>query len=857
MLAAVGLSSAWWLPSLLQLLDSYWSLSWEERDQRASVFGMVIGGISAVLSVASIWQSRRSYADVNAAAEVLPVAAGRVGVLPRMKVLSAGRARVHEALPLPVDYGRARRRHWVPWQAAGDLLDSDLPLFVDRNASQEVAKWMRPARRKGGFLLLVGTSSVGKTRLLYDIARRELGDFLVLVPDLGDGAAVNALAEAGPPGPVVVWLDELQRFLSGPYFVPDGTVGQVPVSAGALRRLLDGDTPVIVLATLWPNYLDQLRATDTDDKGATKSRYPAAADVLALRTKQLRVDTFSEEEKRLARELGIRDPRLAAAADGVDFNVTETLAGAPRIMQRYREAPLTRQAVVHAAVDARRLGIQGPLSRELLREASRGYLVDVHPDDTWFGDAVAELTRTDRREDAATAPLQTIPTADHRGIIGYTVTDYLLQQLLCERRSELLDSITWNAFIDYVHEADDRHRLATHAWQRLQYHHAERLYRTLADRAADAAVRLANLLTEQGRTDEAVTTLRPHADAGDSEAAEGLAELLLDRDEFQELFTRADAGDIEAAVLLADTLVHSPWAGPDTVDDAVALLSPYADKDLYAALVTAELLVDHDRDDEAATLLRPYADDGEAEAAAELAEILLRQDRMEELYTRADAGDVEAAAALAKRLADEGMVDEGLALLRPHADAGEDSAVFELGKLLAKQGRIKELRARADAGDSCAAYELAHLLAMQEREEELRARIDAGDSYAAVMLDALLVKQGKADEAIALLRARVAAGDSQAVVRLSDLLVRQGRVDQAIAVLRDHVNAGDSSVASGLARLLAEQDEQQLLWREVHAGNRFAFHPLIELIRKAGRSQEADQLLVWGVSSDGSPARPW
>jgi hypothetical protein len=79
---------------------------------------------------------------------------------------------------------------------------------------------MKQARIQGGFLLLVGTSSVGKSRLLFETARQQLGDFRVLVPDLGDGGVVNEVAKTTPPEPVVVWLDELQRFLAGPQFRP-------------------------------------------------------------------------------------------------------------------------------------------------------------------------------------------------------------------------------------------------------------------------------------------------------------------------------------------------------------------------------------------------------------------------------------------------------------------------------------------------------------------------------------------------------------------------------------------------------------------------------------------------------------
>ena len=132
---------------------------------------------------------------------------------------------------------------------------------------------MREARQDGGFLVLVGDSSVGKTRLLYETARDVLPDFAVLAPDLGDGNLVNSIAEATFPLPkLIVWLDELQRFLDGPYLTP----GSIPITATAVRHLLDAPTPVVVLGAMWLEHAAQLRATEPDPHTpGQRPRYPA------------------------------------------------------------------------------------------------------------------------------------------------------------------------------------------------------------------------------------------------------------------------------------------------------------------------------------------------------------------------------------------------------------------------------------------------------------------------------------------------------------------------------------------------------------------------------------------------------
>ena len=171
-------------------------------------------------------------------------------------------------------------------------LDQDLPAFVGRDRGAEIASWMRGARQHGGFLVLVGDSSVGKTRLLCETARDVLPDFAVLAPDLGDGDLVNSIAAAAFPLPkLIVWLDELQRFLDGPYLTP----GSTPITARAVRHLLDAPTPVVVLGAMWPEHVTQLRATEPDPHTpGQRPRYPGTADILSDgRVRQETLTSFS------------------------------------------------------------------------------------------------------------------------------------------------------------------------------------------------------------------------------------------------------------------------------------------------------------------------------------------------------------------------------------------------------------------------------------------------------------------------------------------------------------------------------------------------------------------------------------
>ncbi|MFT7873114.1 MULTISPECIES: hypothetical protein [Amycolatopsis] len=912
------MTAPWWLPPLQKLVGEYLRLGWSDKDQRASVIGMVIGGLSLlwsiVLGVAQMRQASRLAGTTSDpldprqdAGRRLRAHLGPTQGLPRMRSVSPRQARVHAAIEAPPQPGGpVRRVLWAPWRTSEPALDPNLPLFIERDLWPDVLRWVRQARQEGGFLLLVGTSSVGKTRLLFEAARHELGDYRAVIPDLGDGGLVNALAADGPREPLIVWLDELQRFLPGPYFTTDQATGHTPLTATAVRHLLDGDTPVVVLGTLWPDYAYQLRATTTDpDTQTTRRRYPQAVDILDLVTRHLTVSSFSDTEREAAARLAARDPRLATAVAHRDYNVTETLAGVPAILRRYREALPEHQAVIHAAVDARRMGIQSVLTIDLLRAAARGYLTAVHTDDAWFGQALPALTRSDRRDDAATAPLVTVADHERRTVVGYTVADYLLQDLLRLRRSELLPEATWLALAHHVHDPDDLQRLISNATRRMQYALAIRIGRIHGDtgdraaamRLADllveqgkldqaaallsiradndifAAMHLADLLVEQGKLDQAAALmsiradndmfaamhladllvrqgkldeLRARADNGDTHAAARLTNLLAEQGKLDELRTRADNGDTHAAIQLAEVLSEQ-----DKLDE----LRTRADNgDTHAAIQLAEVLSEQDKLDE----LRTRADNGDTHAAIQLAEVLSEQDKLDELRTRADNGDTHAAIRLARILSEQGELDQAEALLCVHADNGDRHAAIQLAIVLGERGKLdqaeKRLRLHTD-NDLFAAMQLANLLAEQGKLGELRARADNGDARAAWRLAKILAEQGKLDQAEALLRVYADNhNDGFAAMQLAELLAEQDKLDE----LRARADNGDARAASRLARILARQGVVDKLWQEIHAGTASP-EVLVAMLPDEdwGPDVDTQQLLRWGLNADGSIAQPW
>jgi hypothetical protein len=738
---------------------------------------------------------------------------GRQDRLPQMDETSALALGVHPAIDLP----RSPESAAAPGAETDSPLDQDLPTFVDRDNGEAITDWMRQARRRGGFLVIVGDSSVGKTRLLYETARNALPDFAVLAPDLGDGDLVNSIAAATFPLPkLIVWLDELQRFLDGPYLTP----GSIPIIATTVRHLLDAPTPVVVLGTMWLEHAARLRATEPDPHTPRqRSRYPRTADVLGDHRVHLKTLTsFSETEREAAAKLSSDDPRLAKALADSHYNVTEVLAGAPQLIARYEQASEEQQAVLNAAIDARRLGSQAPLTGTLLRAAARGYLCTLHPDDTWFPSALTELTRADRPQDRATAPLIPVLNEGKSEILGYTAADYLTQYANRERHYTRVPASTWDALTSHIRDPADAARLADSARNRLLYRYAIPLYRHAADAGdRDAADWLARLLEQRGDLDGAMQVLRARAGYGDGNATWRLAKLLARRGDLDELRIRADAGDGCAAEALA------------------GLLEQRGDLD------------------GATQVLRASADAGDGVAAFRLAELLARRGDVDGLRARADAGDGNAAWQLAELLAERGDRDEAAQMLDAATQIAQARGDWS-STLLAREptlgGGVDGLRASADAGDRYAAWQLAELLGERGDVDGLRARADADDRYAAEALAGLLEQRGDLDGAMQVLRAGADVGDGVAAFRLANLLGERGDLDG----LRARADAGDGNAAWQLAELLGERGDVDGLRARADAGDGYAADQLPRLLTRQGRGEEAEQLHRFGLTPDGSIA---
>ena len=135
-----------------------------------------------------------------------------------------------------------------------------LPTYVPREHDTELGSVVRAAAEgSSGIAVLVGGSSTGKTRACWE-ALRLLRDrpeqwrlWHPIDPTRPD-AALRELPSIGPH--TVVWLNEAQFYLNA----ADAGLGE-RVAAGLRELLRDpARAPVLVLATLWPQFWDGLTA---------------------------------------------------------------------------------------------------------------------------------------------------------------------------------------------------------------------------------------------------------------------------------------------------------------------------------------------------------------------------------------------------------------------------------------------------------------------------------------------------------------------------------------------------------------------------------------------------------------------
>ncbi|MGW1762024.1 hypothetical protein [Streptomyces mirabilis] len=703
-------------------------------------------------------------------------------------------------------------------------------------------------------VLIRGSSSTGKTRTAYEALRASVSDDFTLVYPT-DAARLSELLDADSARPrTVLWLNDAQDHFTG-------SAGEA--AADALLRRLDGPGPLIVIATLWPEYDDMLTARPSPG-GDDPHR-----NARALLTKVPRIhlpDSFTADLEAV-RAAADADPSLAAVLSLGSSDITQALSAAPDLVRHYeqpagREGPYG-QALISAAMDAHRLGDTTLLHLDFLKAAAPGYMTDAQradATDDWF-DGALRYARTKVKQIAA--PLQNAALDWGMGAQPDVVrlADYLQQHGGHTRRWLCPPESFWRAAYEHFH-AESLVRLGTAAHERHRINWAYRLHERAAEIGDQHVLMyLASKARREGYPARAEALYQQAAAAGSTDAAFQVAYLLERSDpaEAERLYQQlADEGSAGGMLALANrramsgdrdgaTQLYQQAADAGSTVGIVHLAQErMARGDLEGAKRLYELAVE--AGDVGALLNLTYLrdDEGDREGAERAAvQAVIAGDTNPVLvlsYRREAAGDREGAQRLYRHAADAGHLGFLLQLASHHRDAEED-------KEQNRQRAERLYQLIADAGNIMGLLQLGEMRRndgdLSGAEQFFQQAVDADCSVA--LSDLALIRLMAKDRLGArhLYQQAADAGESAPLSSLIWMWEEQEGVEAADRALAQAADAGNISAVLELAERRGGAGDrevaEQLYYRAADAGHPSAVLRLVLMRETAGDYEGAEQ----------------
>ncbi|UUU35733.1 hypothetical protein JIX56_41075 [Streptomyces sp. CA-210063] len=778
--------------------------------------------------------------------------------------------------------------------------------YARRRHDEVLAEVVRAAVAAGrsGMVVLVGSSSTGKTRACWEAVRALAGTGWRLwhpfEPTRADAALAN-LEKVGPQ--TVVWLNEAQHYLGDP-----NTGERV---AAALHSLLTDPerAPVVVFGTLWPEYVEKYTALPPPGAPDTHSRL---RELLSGRT-VIVPEAFDEAALDTARDLAAAGDELLRDALGrVEGHgrLAQDLAGGPELLRRYQQGTPSARALLEAAMDARRLGVGLHLPQAFLIDAAEDYFSDHDynyrsPD--WAEAAFAALaepvhgkqapltrtaTRPARRPPGGSVPAE-VTASVGRGT-AFRLADYLEQHGRAERWYLCPPASFWHSAHTHLTHAEDLTNLSLAAqqrWRRQWAHHLrQRALATDTSNRGPRLIRMAEVWEKSGDREIAEALAREAAADGSPYCLTSLAKARAkagDRKGAEALLLEASAaGDFDSLTFLLDL-----WERGEGPGRAETLLREVADAGNADALIHLASLRERAGDPEAAeAFLREAADAGRTHALLRLSYLRMEVGDHEGAETlahkaaaagdsmalsllaelREAAGDREGAEALAREAAADGDSTAASRIVERRENAGDHEEAETLALRTANAGSTEALdlllELREEAGDREGAETLAfraagaghawalHLLAEIRHAEgdhkgaELLAReaADANDPFALAMLAEIREDTGDCEEAETLAFRAAGAGNVFALPRLGLQRERSGNHEGADAFARKVSDAGYTMLLASLAQMRAragDRESAEILAHEAaSARDPDALVLLGELCEEAGNHERAEAL---------------
>ncbi|MGC4744778.1 hypothetical protein ACLQ28_03805 [Micromonospora sp. DT201] len=720
-----------------------------------------------------------------------------------------------------------------------------LPIYIRRQHDGDLEKVVDLALAgQSEIAVLLGNSSTGKTRSAWEQIQRLPTPWRLWHPAFPD----ELLAKLSGITPhTVLWLNELHRYICTDDIRRDETI------AGRLLEMLRDSSraPVLILGTLWHEY--RLRVAPAESLNDVRPQVRALVSEHFIPVPE----TFGQTELQLLADAASQDPRLAEAQTKAEQgHITQYLAGGPAQVERYLTADPSARAVLHAAMDARRLGWGPTLPTAFLVHAAQAYLTELQQDNLpgdWFDRALGYLLPMCRGARGPLSRVRAEPRAASEA--GYKLVDYL-EQYGKQNRSELCPPDQfWLAALCGDVASRDQAAMARAAYERDRIEAAHQLasaaaaggnaagvaaFAALIDRDEDreAALPYFRRAAENGDARSQVTVGVWHEDKGEWDTAEawyarandgknplalvGLASLESLRghpEKAEQLYEQAlSAGGAKAVEHQARHL-----ATQGAHDLALSLADrSYANGNTEALTGLAWTYISTDAD-RAFAVMEHALKLGFRGAINELI-ILATTTKNRELtvaycHLAEQLGNPDGLRVAGTILLRDGAERRGAGLLWRAFNGGVPWALFELGTLREKQGCTRKARRiyrrLAMMGETYAIVELAksyeragdHATAEKLAEEFERDPHPGGGDAGWEAIAEIRQERGDFRGAEALLQRLVAAGKKRALTMISDVRLGAGDTAGAIDILRRAIDSGVPSAKTSLAKLEATAND--------------------------------------------------
>lgn len=719
----------------------------------------------------------------------------------------------------------------VPGRTPGDFV---LPAYIERPHDAKTRRHLALLAEKEitGLVVIRGQSCTGKTRTAYEAVNRVFPEWGLVFPKDADSLLAVLAADAFERD-TILWLNEAQSFFYGKY-------GKV--AASALRRRLEDPGSALVIATIWPEYHRELTATPTPGQ---EDPYHHARELFA---QEFRIDvpaSFTDEALEGVRARAPEDASLSEALKTASGRVTQVLAAAPNLVDHYEHPSGASgpygKAVITAAMDARRLGVSGPLSLKFLEAAAPAYMAPQErasaDPTTWFTSAL-EYARTEIK--GVAAALQDVPSDRGMGAqLGVVrLADYLDHYGRTIRKHCVPPLRFWSAARETLESAEELMALAESARERLRNRVAADLYSRASEFGNTDALRWLAFLRERAEDDESRDRLTlAAAEAGNLYALRDLARWCERRGNHAEAIRFAG----EAAA-----------AGYPTALWEVAKMRQ-REGDLAEAERLFWLAAEAGSPDAVTDLIRVKRELGDRDDIDDLISVLLETRDDDSLFQ------------LGLECREAGDLEEAERFFSLAAEMGDAYSLVEIGRLRKRAGLREEAEELfKQANESVGSYALRELALLEEENGNLEEAeglyfeaLEDGDTEAVWYVVRMYERSGDAARAEMLAKESADQGNYFAISQLAQNLRSAGSGERADALLQYTIEKlGEPSVVLVDALMDAglSAEAQAYARRAADEGNSYL---LIEFARKKGSEGRWPEVLKFGLELDGNVSDPW